>query len=203
MMSMDASPRRSVGALDLILYSAAVALGVLLWTITRIVAVFDPAGVAFTLPVAASPVEVALEGESWPSERALTEAAVLVPDLDAAGRIFLVVAAVLTLAGTLVIVAALVRLALEFRAGRFFSRRVTRALTAIGAAAFGTGLLVMLCNAMARGSAMEALDLAFEPLHMLDLVAYAPAWITAVIAGVLASAFAHGERLQRDVRGLV
>ena len=185
MMSMDASPRRSVGALDLILYSAAVALGVLLWTITRIVAVFDPAGVAFTLPVAASPVEVALEGESWPSERALTEAAVLVPDL------------------TLVIVAALVRLALEFRAGRFFSRRVTRALTAIGAAAFGTGLLVMLCNAMARGSAMEALDLAFEPLHMLDLVAYAPAWITAVIAGVLASAFAHGERLQRDVRGLV
>ena len=202
-MTTDASPRRAVGALDLILYSAAAALGVLLWTIVRIVAVFDPSGVAFTLPTAPAPVDVTLEGEPSPSARTLTEAAVLVPDLDALGESFLVVSAVLTLAGRLVVGASLVRLALEFRAGRFFSRSVTRGFTVLGSTVFATALFVMLSDALARRSAMEALGLAYEPLHMLDLVAYAPAWISAVIAGVLASAFAHGERLQRDVRGLV
>ncbi|WP_203581884.1 DUF2975 domain-containing protein [Microbacterium hibisci] len=201
-MTTDAAPRLT-GTLDLVFYAVAAAAGVALWTIVRIVGVFDAAGVPFTLPVTEAPVEVTLEGQSAPAPQTLTEAAVRVPGLDPAGQAFLVTSAVLVLLGTLVTVAAIVRLALEFRAGRVFSRRVTRALTVVGTTILATAVLVMLSDAMARRSAMEALGLDYEPLAMLDLVAYAPAWIAALVAGVLAGAFAHGERLQRDTEGLV
>ena len=202
-MATSSPSKPAPGALDLLLYSAAIAVGIVIWAVTRIVAVFDPAGVPFTLGVTDGPVDVQLEGESAPAARVLTEAAVLVPDLDAAGRLFLVVSVVLTLAGTLVVIAALIRVALAFRVGEFFNRKVTRGLTLIGSTIFSTALLVMLSDAMARRSAMEALGLAYEPLHMLDLVAFAPAWIAAIVFGVLGGAFAHRERLQREVRGLV
>jgi hypothetical protein len=202
-MSTRSSSKAAPGALDLLLYSVAIAVGIVIWAITRIVAVFDPAGAPFTLPVIGDPVDVQLEGESSPDSRVLTEATVLVPDLDVTGQLFLVVSVVITLVGTLVVIAALIRVALAFRVGDFFARKVTRGLTLIGSTVFATALLVMLSDAMARRSAMEALGLAYEPLHMLDLVAFAPAWIAAIVFGVLAGAFAHGERLQRDVRGLV
>ncbi|MGU3646475.1 hypothetical protein ACLBXX_16040 [Microbacterium sp. C23T] len=202
-MSTRSSSKAAPGALDLLLYSVAIAVGIVIWAISRIVAVFDPAGTPFALPVTDDAVDVQLEGESSPDSRVLTEATVLVPDLDVTGQLFLVVSVVITLVGTLVVVGALIRVALAFRAGEFFARRVTRGLTLIGATVFATALLVMLSDAMARRSAMEALGLAHEPLHMLDLVAFAPAWIAAIVFGVLAGAFAHGERLQRDVRGLV
>lgn len=202
-MMTEAATKGAPGALDLLLYSVAVAVGAVVWAVMRIAAVFDPAGVPFALPVTDTPVDVQLEGEASPASRVLTQAAVLVPDLDVTGRVFLVVSAVLTVIGTLVVVGALIRVALAFRAGDFFARRVTRGLTLIGATVFATALLVMLSDAMARRSAMETLGLVYEPLGMLDLVAFAPAWIAAIVFGVLAGAFAHGERLQRDVRGLV
>ncbi|MDW4573651.1 hypothetical protein R8Z57_12795 [Microbacterium sp. M3] len=202
-MTTDAAPPRPTGTLDLVFFAVAAAAAVALWAVVRIVGVFDPTGVPFTLPVSDDPVALTLEGQSAPATQTLTEATVRVPDLDAAGKAFLVASAVIVLLGTVVAVTAIVRLALEFRAGRFFSRRVTRAFTIVGATILGTALLVMLSDAMARRSAMEALGLAYEPLHLLDLVAYAPAWVASLVAGVLAGAFAYGERLQRDVRGLV
>ncbi|WP_065571723.1 DUF2975 domain-containing protein [Microbacterium oleivorans] len=189
---------RTTGALDLIVYGVAASLAALAVATFRITEILSPEGPAVTVGADAASAALGL------SARTGVDAVVVrAPDLGAGGRAWMIAAVLLAALAAIVIAAALMRVALAVRRGRVFTGGATRALAAIAATLTIAVFAWPIIDGMGRQHALQSLGIRFETLSMLDLLPLLPILLVAVAAAVLASAFAQGERLQRDTEGLV
>ena len=191
------------GILDVIVFSSAAALCVVIVATMRIFDVFRPEGVAVRMPLTNAPARFELEGTDAVREHVATSATLLVPGVETGALVAFAASIAIAAAGALVVLGALIRIALAFRAGQIFTSTTTRALTLIGGTVFAAACGVLLTDALGRSGACAALGIPYEPIHMLDLVPYAPVWAVAIAVGLIAAAFERGQRMQRDTEGLV
>lgn len=191
------------GILDLVVFSGLTAFAVVLAAVVRIAEVFRPEGVAVRLPLADAPATLTIDGASAAAAYTATDATVLVPDAGAGTLAWFTASIGVAAVAALVVLGALIRLALAFQSGRLFTRTTVRALTLIGGVLFAGSCIVMLTDALGRSGAYATLGIPYEPIGMLELVPYLPAWIAAIAVAMLAGAFERGQRMQRDTEGLV
>jgi len=200
MTSVPQTPVR--GILDVIVFSSLSALAVLIVTAVRVAEVFRPEGAPVRMPLSGHPVRLDVGGAE-PAEYVATQATMLVPGIDPGGLAAFTAALVLAAASALIVLAALIRIALAFRAGRLFTRTTTRALTLVAATLFIGSCAVLLSDALGRSAAYAALGIPFETIHPLDLLPFLPLWAASIAIAMLAGAFEHGQRMQRDTDLLV
>lgn len=193
-----AAPSRTAGALDLIVYGVAASLTALAVAVYRITEIVSPAGPAVT--VGADEASAVLR---LPAGAAVDAVVVRAPELGAGGRAWMIAAVLIAAVAAIIVAAALMRVAFAVRRGRVFAGGATRALTVIAATLTVAVFAWPIVDGMGRQHAVQSLGIRFETLSMLDLLPLLPILLAAVAAAVLAAAFAHGERLQRDTEGLV
>jgi len=189
---------RTTGALDLIVYGVAASLAALAVATFRITEILSPEGPAVTVGADAASAALGLS-----TEATVDAVTVRAPDLGAGGRAWMIAAVLLVALASVVVAAALMRVALAVRRGRVFTGGATRASAAIAATLTIAVFAWPIIDGMGRQHALQSLGIRFETLSMLDLLPLLPILLVAVAAAVLASAFAQGERLQRDTEGLV
>ncbi|SDQ48583.1 DUF2975 domain-containing protein [Microbacterium sp. cf332] len=187
------------GALDLLLYTVAVAIGAVGWAAFRIARIAGATGPRVSVPA----TDIVSFGGEDATASGFVDVTVLAPATDALGRTWLILATLLVAVAIVVAMRSLMLIALAVRRGEVFSRRTTRALTTIGAALTATAFGWPVLDGLGRERALDSLGVPFEPLHVMDLIPLAPVFVAALAAAVLATAFAHGERLRRDTEGLV
>lgn len=189
---------RHSGALDLIVYGVVASIAALTVAAYRITEIVSPEGPAVTVGGDAASTALGLTPGA-----AVDAVVVRAPDLGAGGRAWMIAAVLLAAIAAVIVAAALMRVALAVRRGRVFRGGATRALTVIAGTLTIAVFAWPIVDGMGRQHALQSLGIRFETLSMLDLLPLLPILLAAVAAAVLASAFAQGERLQRDTEGLV
>jgi hypothetical protein len=198
--STDAPVR---GILDVIVFSSLAALGVLIASAVSIAAIFSPEGVAVRFPTTGDGAVLTIAGATAPGTYTAADATVLVPGVGGGALAAFAASVIVGALTVLIVLGALIRLAVAFRSGALFTRTTSRTLTLIGGVMFAGSCLVLLTDALGRSGAYAALDLPYEPIHMLDLVPYLPVWVAAISIAMLAGVFERGQRMQRETDLLV
>ncbi|MDT3329694.1 hypothetical protein Q9S78_03330 [Microbacterium sp. KSW-18] len=193
-----AAGTRTTGALDLVVYGVAASLAALAVAVFRITEILSPEGPAVTVGADAASAALGLSVGTT-----VDTVSVRAPDLGVGGRSWMIATVLLVAVASVVVAAALMRVALAVRRGRVFAGGATRALAVIAGTLTAAVFAWPIVDGMGRQHAMQSLGIRFETLSMLDLLPLLPILLVAVAAAVLASAFAQGERLQRDTEGLV
>ncbi|CAL4858658.1 hypothetical protein [Microbacterium sp. MM2322] len=189
---------RTSGALDLVVYGVAAALTALIVAAFRIAEILSPDGPTVTIGGEAASASLGLSATAT-----VDSVAVRAPDLGAGGRAWMIAAVLIATMATIIVAAALMRVAMAVRSGRVFAGGATRALTLIAGTITAAVFTWPIVDGMGRQHAMQSLGIPFETLSMLDLLPLLPPLLAAIAAALLAGAFAHAERLQRDTEGLV
>lgn len=191
------------GILDVIVFSSITALAVILAAVKGVVDVFRAEGPAVPFPMQPQPVTATLGSAGAADTYIATGATVLAPGLDTATLLWFAASIVTAAVAVLIVLAALVRLALAFRAGRLFTPVTARSLTIIGGTMFLGACLVLITDALGRSGTYAMLGIPWEPLHMIQFVPYLPIWVASIAISMLAGVFERGRRMQRDSEGLV
>jgi hypothetical protein len=151
---------------------------------------------------AGTPAQAPIGPGGAPVEVELDRAFLFTDELPTASLVSLVLAEVVLALTVAVVVACLVLLSASTLRGRVFSRRNTRLVGTAGSVGLiGAAAVPFLGNMAANGAFARISDGDFDNVIMaVDLM---PFVLGAFVVAIIGTAFAVGERLQRDTEGLV
>lgn len=181
-------------------------VGIVAWAVVgavlRIVDALTSRDVRVLAEFAGTPAEAPIGPGGAPVTVELDRAYLFTDELPGASLVALVVAEVLFAVTVAAVVACLVLLSASTLRGRVFSRRNTRLVGTAGTVGLlGAAAVPFFRNMSANGAFARISDREFDNVVMsVDLMPYV---LGAFVVAIIATAFAVGERLQRDTEGLV
>lgn len=186
-----------------IVAGAAIAIWAVVRSIANIIAAAPNRDVRVAVPFLDSPAEAPLGPNGAPVAVELTGGVVTAPSLPPASLWSLFIAEGLFAAVVITVVTLLLLLTADILRGRIFSRRNTALVSAAGIAALvGIAGLPFFQNMVANGAIAWLSERTYDrgDVQLIDLPSLIGVAFVAALAG---TAFAVGDRLQRDTEGLV
>ncbi|MGR0221196.1 hypothetical protein [Agromyces sp. ZXT2-6] len=184
----------------------AAGIAIVAWAVVtaamRIAEALTSADVRVLGEFAGTPAEAPIGPGGAPVTVELERAFLTTDELPVASLVSLIAAEVVFAATVAVVVACLVLLSASTLRGRVFSRRNTRLVGTAGTVGLiGAAAVPFLGNMAANGAFARISDGDFDNVIMaVDLM---PFVLGAFVVAIIGTAFAVGERLQRDTEGLV
>lgn len=181
-------------------------LGIVAWAVVtaamRIAQALTADEVAVLGEFEGTPAETPIGPDGAPVAVELDRAFLLTDELPVASLVSLVASEVVFALTVAVVVGCLVLLSASTLRGQVFSRRNTRLVGTAGAVGLiGAAAVPFLGNMAANGAFARISEGTFDNVIMaVDLM---PFWLGAFVVAIIGTAFAVGERLQRDTEGLV
>ena len=182
---------------------AAIAIWAVVRSIANIIAAAPNRNVRVSVPFLDSPAEAPLGPNGAPVAVELTGGVVTAPSLPPASLWSLFIAEGLFAAVVITVVTLLLLLTADILRGRIFSRRNTALVSAAGIVALvGIGGVPFFQNMVANGAIAWLSERTYDrgDVQLIDLPSLLGVAFVAALAG---TAFAVGDRLQRDTEGLV
>lgn len=201
-------PSRSVRSetadvVTVILFGIGAAVTVVIMTVLRILDIFRPVGIAWTVPIDDMVIDATMNSGSTSMEGIAGEVTVIVSEVDTVAAAAIIASIATWALAALLIIGCVTHVARSFLQSRFFVRSTARAFDIIGWTLVLGAVLVLLLDNVGRNGVLAALDITGEPLHFIEFAAFAPVWAIGVATGLIAMGFRRGIRLQRETEGLV
>ena len=186
-----------------VIVGAIAAVAVVVIAAIRVAGLFTPEGISVAVPIAGVSAELPLGPGGAPVAGAVTEARLVVGDVDALSISSLVGAIVVSAVAYLLTIGFTVKLSINLMRGRAFSRQNSRLVYGISIVVMAGALASTLLEIMGLNGVYAALGGPEFDGHIALYWANWPIYLAAIGLGILAIAFRVGERLQRDAEGLV
>ncbi|MBM7505769.1 hypothetical protein ACFPER_01535 [Agromyces aurantiacus] len=180
--------------------------GIVAWAVVgavlRITDALSSPEVRVLAEFAGTPAEAPIGPGGAPVAIELDRAFLFTDELPGPSLVALVLSEIAFAVSVAAVVACLLLLSASTLRGRVFSRRNTRLVATAGTAGLvGAAAVPFLANMVANGAFARISDGEFDNVLMsVDLM---PFVLAAFVVAIITTAFAVGERLQRDTEGLV
>ncbi len=208
MDSPDQRPRvlsrsDTIGFVLFIVGGMAIAVAALVQTIAGLGPALRNQGVQLTAPIVGATVDAPIGPNGAPVAVALDTATIFAPPLQPAAQGALVISYAISAAAVITVVVLLLVLCFGILRGRIFRRRHTAIVSAAGIVAIAGMYFVPFFHNMAVNGAIALLSDYTYDRNVNASVDLLPIFAVAFVAALAGTAFAVGDRLQRDTEGLV
>lgn len=193
----------TVGFVLFLVGGVAIAVAAVVQTIIDLVRVLPNRDVTLLAPFVATEAQAPLGPDGSPVSVQLDSAAVTVASLQAPSLVALVVSHVVFAVATVTVTALLLVLCFGILRGRIFSRVHTALVTTAGLVALAGMYLVPFFHNMAVNGALALLSNGTYDRAVVGTVDVFALFTVAFVVALAGTAFAVGDRLQRDTEGLV
>lgn len=176
--------------------------------VRRLLELFSPDGIAISVPLEQMPAELALGVQGAAVSVHVTQATVLVPDLNTLSLIMLVATIIAQALTVLVVAVCALLLCRNLMRGAAFGRANTKLIFTSFYVVLAGAVLSQAGTTLGLNGVFAAL--AGTPTYGTEytsnvniLASFWPSYLAAIALGAIAIAFRRGEALQRDAEGLV
>lgn len=195
--------KNDIAALWFFLVAGAVLIGLSVYfAVGRIATAFAPGVVGVAGNFSGTPAQAPIGPDGAMRTVELDRAILLTDQLSAAGRTAIVIEEVIAIVMLMTLIGCLIALAVSVMRGRVFSRRNTVLVTIASVAALAGMFLVPFFGNMVANDAFRAIsDGTFNNVNLR--VELSDLFLAAFVAAIATTVFSLGDRLQREVSGLV